>query len=335
MPFLRRRRLAGPTGTTTSTPRPSGTGSRYPANAQSLNRYRIATVTDRQWGVASWAQLRRRGLAKAALTRAIAAGRLHPVFPGVYSAISLALLSAEGRHAAAVLCGGDGARLCGPSAAWWVKVRRDRPSSIHVAVRGRRRPVAGIRWHRLDLGGEEAVKYERMPITALARIPLDLAGELSEWDLRGVLAELEYRHGITPDAVREHLRPKPGVARLRRALEAHTPQLAETRSHLERAFARFLDECGFEMCAFSSPLGKSTVDAVYAEARIAIELDGVRGHSGERRILRDHRRDLHRRADGFIPLRYHYAQVMHPEDRRLIEAELDRYGAPRRAGTGL
>lgn len=267
------------------------------------------------------------------LTRAIAAGRLHEVFPRVYSVVPLSLLSVEGWHAAAVLCGGQGACLCGASAAWWTRLVKERPAEIHVAVRGRRAEVDGIRWHQRR-GATEPAKHNRMPITPLPHIPADLAPSLSDWDLRGVLAELEFHHDIGPEQVRMALRKgKPGVAKLRRALDAHTPQLAATRSELERVYAQFADECGYVQPEYNYPIGTSTVDAIYRDQRIVIELDGVQGHSGERRILRDHRRDLHRRADGLLPLRYHYSQFKDPNDLRLIEAELDRYGVPKPFGT--
>ena len=202
--------------------------------------------------------------------------------------------------------------------------------SIHVAVRTDREPVQGIRWHRLPIEGDP-LKHRKMPVTPLARIPVELAPLLSEWDLRGVLAELEYHHGIGPEEVRSHLgRGRTGAAKLRRALDKHTPQLARTKSELERAFALFIDECQFEHGAYNQDTGKATVDAIYADQRIAIELDGLQGHAGERRVLRDHRRDLHRRADGFTPLRYHFTQLIDANDRRLIEAELERLGVPRR-----
>lgn len=311
--------------------RRSGTASRYPSSAAGFNRYRIASVAEQQWGVASWAQLRQR-LSRAALTRAIGAGRLHQVFPKVWSPVPLSLLPAEGWHAAAVLCGGAGAGLAAHSAAWWAELVKQRPTAIHVAVRGRRVPVDGIVWHRLEL---DMTKLRRMPITPLARIPLDLAPSLSAWELRSVLAELQYRHGVETEEVRLHLgRGRSGAVRLRQALDAHTPQLAATKSELERAFARFLEDRGFELPSFNAHTGKATVDAIYVDQRIAIELDGLRGHSGERRILRDHRRDMHRRADGFIPLRYHFSQLKDPNDCVLIERELERFGVRRHSSTG-
>lgn len=250
--------------------------------------------------------------------------------PSVYSIVPPALMSVEAWHAAAILAGGDDACLCGPSAGWWAGVVEKRPAEIHVAVTGARRHLRGIRWHRLKLAESERDKLRDMPITALRRIPLDLASSMTVFELKRVLAELEYHHGVEPEHIRPALRRGyPGAAKLRRALDDHIPQLALTRSHLEAVFADFLHQRGFAQPEFNHPLGSSTVDAVYRDLRIAIELDGVKGHKGERRILRDHRRDLHRRADGMLPVRYHYTQIINPADQDLIEAELDRLGVPR------
>jgi very-short-patch-repair endonuclease len=238
-------------------------------------------------------------------------------------------MQVEAWHAAAILAGGDSACLCAQSAGWWAKVWPNRPQEIHVAVRHRHEHVPGIRWHRLRLRHDEIERFRRMPITTLTRIPLDLAADLSLWELKGVLAELEFHHGIGPDQLTLR-RGCPGSKKLRRAIAEHTPELALTRSHLEKAFAAFLSDHGFALPAFNHPVGKSTVDAVFDAQGVVVELDGVAGHSGERRVLRDHRRDLLRRADGLVALRYHHAQLIDPADGRLIEAELERFGVPRR-----
>ncbi|MEA2126633.1 MAG: hypothetical protein QOI80_3415, partial [Solirubrobacteraceae bacterium] len=200
---------------------------------------------------------------------------------------------------------------------------------IHVAVTGARRPAEGIRWHRLTLADDERITHRRMPITALERIPLDLAAGMPLWDLKGVLAELEFHHGIGPERLTLR-RGYPGSHQLRQAIAEHTPQLARTREALERAFLRFLVERGLELPEFNHPVGRSTVDALYERHGLVVELDGVAGHASERRVLRDHRRDLHRRADGLIPLRYAYAQLIDSRDRDLIEAELRRFGVASR-----
>ena len=268
-------------------------------------------------------------MARAAISRAVDAGRLHPVHPSVYSVIPKSLMTEQAWLAAAILAGGPGARLCAASAGWWAGVWDHKPDEIHVAVASDLAEIDGIRWHRLSLD-EEAVHHRGIPMTVFERIPLDMARELSLWELKGVLAELEFQHEIEPDEIRPLLRRGyPGAAKLRKALDDHTPELALTRGHLERVFARFLIERGFVLPHFNHPAGRSTVDAVYDDPPVAIELDGVRGHTGERRVLRDHRRDVHRRAEGKTPLRYHYAQILNPVDQALIEAELDRLGIPR------
>lgn len=235
------------------------------------------------------------------------------------------LMTPEARLAAAILLGGSGSRLSALSAAHWTRLTRNPPPEIHVATRHRRAEVDGMRWHRDPLLLSDQTHCRRMPITVPALIPAEVAKYLSLWDLKGVLAELEYRYDI--DAASVLVRPnRPGAQKLRQAIAEHTPQLAETRSELERAFVVFLSDRRFALPAFNHPVGTSTVDAVYDDLKIAIELDGVKGHTGDRRVLRDHRRDLHRRHEGFTPLRYHFAQLTSDAD--LIAAELLRLGVP-------
>ncbi len=133
-------------------------------------------------------------------------------------------------------------------------------AGIHVAITGKRTETDGIRWHR---------------VTHADRI--------------------KQRHA--------HHRPRPHptrprARRLRRAIAAHIPQLAETKSHLECVCVEFLISRNFELPIFNHDSGKATIDAIYTKQRVAIELDGIKGDAGERRILRDQRRDLHRRREG-------------------------------------
>lgn len=327
MRFVRRRKPRG-SGSGQSTSSGSGSANGNRNRSASENRNLIRAVAERQFGTVDSEQLRRRRIGKATIHRARQAGWLHLVHHGVYSIVPPALMTVEAWHAAAILAGGRGACLCGHSAAWWAGLLRTRPKQIHVAIAGERARLAGVRWHRLGIPADQRVRHRGMPITALDRIPSDLAPHLTVFELKTVLAELEFHHEIEASSVL--LIPgRKGAPKLRRAIAEHTPQLAETRSHLELAFAEFLISRGFALPEFNHPVGASTVDAIYRDQAVVFELDGTKGHRGERRILRDHRRDLHRRADGLLPVRYHYAQIMHPADQLLIEAELDRLGIPR------
>lgn len=277
----------------------------------------IDSVAERQFGLVTRQQLLRRGIDDSAIDRA----RLHLIHRGVYSVAPPSLLQLDARLAAAILRGGEGARLHGLSAAHWAGLRKQQPPKIHIAVTGPKAKVPGIVWHRTSFIAPS--RHNRLPMTPLRLLPLECAADLSEWDLKGLLAELEYHHDIGPEEVATKRGVK-GSAKLRKAIADHTPQLAETRSELEEACVRYLTDRNLRLPDFNHPVGLSTVDGVYADLRLILELDGVKGHRGERRILRDHRRDLHRRREGFTVLRYAYAQFFIDGD--LIEDELRAHG---------
>ena len=287
------------------------------------NRELINAVAARQFGLVTRAQLIRRGVDDDAIRRA----PLHLIHRGVYSTILPPLLPFQAHLAAAILRGGEGARLFGTSTAYWAGLRAQQPREIHVAVTGQKAEVPGIRWHRAR--PVEAVHHNRLPISPLRCLPLECAPLLRRQELRQLLAELEFRHGIRPEEVMLQ-RGAHGSAKLRRAIADHMPQLARTRSHLERAFLHFLDVRGLQIPLINHPVGLSTIDAVFADQCLIVELDGVRGHTGDRRIVRDHRRDLHRRREGMTVLRYAYAQLI--EDGDLIEEDLRRHGVRSRHG---
>jgi len=260
------------------------------------------------------------------IARAVADERLFVVHRRIYSAIPPDLLSIEGKIAAALLLGGPRAALCHQSAAWWLKLQTEQPELIHVATPCARRPADGIRWHRLTLPAGDVIKHRKFRTTAPARTLLDLAVHTPLSDLQQALAEAEYHFDLQADEIATR-QGHPGSAKLQRAIARHIPALAKTRSALERAFVRLLEKHGLKIPEINHPQGRATVDAIYHDERVAIELDGVKGHRGERRILRDHRRDLHRRADGYQPLRYHYTQITREPD--LVIADLIRAGIPR------
>lgn len=267
-------------------------------------------------------------MARPVLRRAVAAGRMHEVHRGVYSPLPPDLLSAEGRIAAALLLGGDAAVLLAAVAAYENRLLKTMPAELDIATPFARRPADGIVWHRPALHDSEVWKPGHFRTTTPLRTALDCAITFTLGEMKQVLAELEFHHNIHADAVLAYRRQgHPGAARLHAAARAHTPALARTRSHLERAFLDLLIAHGLKVPIFNHPVGLTTVDGLYADEGIVVELDGVAGHSGQRRILRDHRRDLHRRSDGLTTLRYHYAQVV--GEPGVVARDLQRAGIPR------
>src|SRR5437868_8132941 len=109
----------------------------------------LAELAEKQYGVVSIRQLSGPlGYSESAVGRAVAAGRLIPIYRGVY-AVGHGYLPPHGKHLAAVLACGPGSLLSYRSAAWlWGLIRYEpRPFDV-TAVGPRRHSPAGIRVHR-------------------------------------------------------------------------------------------------------------------------------------------------------------------------------------------
>jgi very-short-patch-repair endonuclease len=129
-------------------------------------------------------------------------------------------------------------------------------------------------------------------------------------DVRYVLAEADYHRVLDMDAVRAIAgRGKPGSGRLRRAVEIHWPDLARTRSRLERTFLFLIEAGGLPRPQVNVKVCGFTVDCFWPEHRVAVELDGGKGHGTQRQVSRDHGRDLTLREHGIVVRRYAELQV--------------------------
>src|SRR5215207_3154402 len=94
---------------------------------------KVAAIAARQHGLVTLTQLIQAGIRRSALSRRVAAGRLHRIHRGVY-AVGHAGLSPEGRWMAAVLGCGDGAALSHRSAAELWELIAPSQGAIHVTV---------------------------------------------------------------------------------------------------------------------------------------------------------------------------------------------------------
>jgi very-short-patch-repair endonuclease len=129
-------------------------------------------------------------------------------------------------------------------------------------------------------------------------------------DVRYVLAEADYHRLIDLKAVEWITgRGKPGARKLSRALAVHWPELARTDSPLERAFLFLIEAGGIPRPRVNERVCGFKVDCFWPAQRVAVELDGGKGHSTERQVGRDHGRDLTLRADGIVVRRYAGTQV--------------------------
>ncbi|HEU0025291.1 MAG TPA: DUF559 domain-containing protein [Thermoleophilaceae bacterium] len=228
-------------------------------------------------------------------------------------------LSPEGKVAAALLYAGPGAALSHVTAAWWFELWPRAPKTIHVTRRGRRASRDGVRLHRSQR--IERIRHRGFPVTTVERTLLDLAAAVSMDDLRRTLAEADYRRLLDLRALEAVLGPgRRGATALRHALAHHMPELARTRSRLERAFLFLCEAEGIPLPQVNVWVAGFRVDAVWRAERVAVELDGGASHARPATMESDRARDLRLRATGFVVLRYTWRQVRREPE--LVAADL-------------
>jgi len=272
----------------------------------------VARVAAAQWGPIHQRQLRECGIGRDAISRWVAAGRLHPRYPGVYT-VGHAALPIEGELTAALLAAGQGAALSHATAAWWWRLIENEPSVIEISVPSRRQCPPGLKLYRRQ--SLDRVWERRLPVTPAIQTLLDFAAGSTVTRVRRALAEGEYRELVDVNAVPPALgRGRPGSATLRAALRIHQPRLARTRSELERAFLALCESAHIPVPAFNTYLCGYLVDAVWREQRVVVELDGLDGHRTSAQLERDHGRDLVLRQNGFETRRYTWQQVTQKRD---------------------
>jgi predicted transcriptional regulator of viral defense system len=267
----------------------------------------LSGLAQRQHGVVSRAQLHAQGVAGTAITRWLRAGRLHRIHPHVY-ALGHRAISLEGQLWAALLYAGGGAVLGHTTAAWIWSLIDAEPRRIHLVARDRRRSLPGVRVHRRRL--VERADCRGIPVTSVARTLLDLAGTLSSRQLRRAMSEADYRGLLDPSEIAAVLgRGRSGSRALRRALNTHLPELAQTLSVLEERFFELCEMAGLPLPEVNASVGSMRVDALWPAQRVAVELDGGDAHGSWAQIKRDRQRELALRAKGVQVVRYTWEQI--------------------------
>jgi very-short-patch-repair endonuclease len=219
------------------------------------------------------------------------------------------------------LAAGDGAVLSHGTAAWRWQIIPAPPTKIELAVPRDRTPRPGLTLHRSQLRPEDLILNAPFPSTSVPRTLLDLATRYDQRALLKALAEAEFHHDIRPADIQRTLRRgHPGSANLRAALRHHAPGYGQARSQLERRFRTLLIEQGIELPLRNEPLGAYTVDCLWPDRRVAVELDG-RQHQRPHQADSDDDRDLWLRRHGYIARRYGKRQL--DEQPANVIADLD------------
>lgn len=286
----------------------------------------IAELAARQYGVVARAQLREAGLSDAAIGRRVARGHLQRLHRGVY-AVGHRALRLEARWLAAVLAGGPGAVLSHRSAAaaWgllserrgpagWDPGRRDR-ERVDVTVRSSRaNRQASFAAHECRLDPADVTRRGPISLTTIPRTLLDYAEQAPGEDLlRAMENALRLRRLHRPDVEAAMARApgRRGLKPLRAALDALDPDLARTRSELERRAIALVRRHGLPRPEVNARLHGFEVDLLWRERRVVVELDGRAFHAVAGAFDRDRRRDAELESAGYRVVRFGWRHILH------------------------
>jgi very-short-patch-repair endonuclease len=255
-------------------------------------------VADRQWGNITSAQLQHCGLSRSAISRAAKSDRLVEVLYGVYQlghrspapeAFWAAVLLAYGKRS--VLTRRTSLALHGLGGP---------PEIATVAVARQARGQDGVEPHCSSLFERgEVVIRKGLRTTSIERTLLDIAaiGEPVE----RLVAEAVAKRLTSIAKLRAYVAHRSGakgVRRLRECIEGR-----QTRSKVEKEFARWLEQRGIESPAFNEPFGPFTLDALWAEATLVVEIDTFETHGTRHSFEADRRRDAYTAARGLRTIR--------------------------------
>jgi predicted transcriptional regulator of viral defense system len=290
----------------------------------------IVDLVSAQQGVVTHAQLAEIGVGRRTLDRWLASGRLRAVHREVY-AFGPRPLTKHGRWLAGVLAMGPGAFLSHASAAALWGLAAD-SRKVHVtAPSGRQvRPGRkGIQVHRCAFTPEEHTVRDGIPVATVARTLFDLAERSAPHELESAWSEAARLRLLRVPAVARVYERRPGRRRARKRIR---PLLAAQQSYdegrrspLEDRFAAFIGAHRLPPPDTNVLVDGDEVDALWAAARLIVELDSWEFHAHRAAFETDRSRDTDHLLSGYRTIR-----VTH----RRLDREADRLAAQIRALLG-
>jgi very-short-patch-repair endonuclease len=246
----------------------------------------IARLAQRRWGVFDLADAVPQGLTKQMAYKRVAAGRLWRLHTGVYSIVPPHLLTREGRWLAAVLACGPGGALSHTHAAALWEIRHAPTGAIHVTVpttAGRKRR-SGISIHRSGTLLTSQITVRRgIPVTQPARTLTDLRPLLAADDWERTRSRALDRHldlGSLGDGA------------------------VASFSELEQRLHGLCRRHGLPKPLAQQIVGPYTVDFLWPDARLVVEVDDFRTHGRRETFESDRARDAWLQLRGYRVLRF-------------------------------
>lgn len=246
--------------------------------------------------------------------RAIASGRLHRVFRGVY-AVGRAGIDERGRLRAAVLACGAGTVISHRSAAALLGLIDKGPVVIDViAPSSRGRKIDGVRFHRVRSPRRDEVgTVDGIPCTSPARTLVDLAGTVGNRTLRSAFERAAQRRYLDLAAIEASADSgRRGIGSLRSLVEewrgaAPVAKKGKLKSPLEAKVLPLLTQRGLPVPLLNAPVeitnGRIEVDFLWPKQRFVVEADSRDFHGTAVAFERDRWRDRELMLAGYSTLR--------------------------------
>jgi very-short-patch-repair endonuclease len=270
----------------------------------------IGALAGRQHGVVGRAQLIASGVGSDSVKYRINAGRLHPLYRGVY-AVGHRVLSQRGRWMAATLATDGVLSHRSAAALWGIRPSHGR---IEVTTPRTRAKRPGLLLHRAVLAEDEITTHDGIPVTTPARTLLDLAGVLQRHQLQRAINEAEILRLEGPHELADRHPTKRGT----RALRTLAPP-THTRRDLEARFTTFLNDRRFPTPQTNILIEGKEVDAAWPDRKIIVELDSWEYHRTRQAFEEDRRRDRRLAAAGWTVIRITWRDLDDPD---ALEGEL-------------
>ncbi len=257
------------------------------------------------------------GLSRSSWYRAIAAGQLEQVYPGV-ARLHGSARTIEQRISAAVLATGPRSLASHRSAAylWGIPRPADDPLDVITPITRRRSTwFDGLVVHRpRDLGRLRPQRRSGIACTNVLRTVLDLGavdpGAVSDAVGHVITNRLATLHALETVVIEHSEHGRTGIVALRAAVDDWAIDGKPTDSVLEQMMRRLLKRYALPPVDFHPKIRGHEVDFRVVGTPIILECDGWSFHGAKRsNFERDRRRDADLLAAGWIVLRFTYRAV--------------------------
>ena len=254
----------------------------------------VARLASKQHGVFGREQLLELGATRGVIQRRLLSGRWE-ILAGKSLRLAGAPPSWRSSLLAACLAWGAGAFASHRAAAALWHLAGFEPNLIELTVPIHRKRAAPGIVHRNSLLASDTTIVEAIPVTTPARTLLDIASVVLRDMVEEALDDALRRGLVSMARLRWRLdrspRGRPGVAVLRSLIDARTSDVVP-KSVFETRLLRAINDAGLPHPVRQYPIrdrGRvvGVVDFAYPNAKLAIEADGYRWHSGRARFDRD------------------------------------------------